>query len=94
MSKRTINDGGPAFPSYASGAQGAACNTRFEPIGGMTLRDWFAGQAAVGLLASPNALSADDGTIPRERTMNMVAVAAYELADGMLAERSKQEDEK
>lgn len=33
-----INDGGPAFPLNASDAWGG-------PVQGMSLRDWFAGQA-------------------------------------------------
>jgi len=37
----SINDGGPAFPFYQYGVR----------YGGMTLRDWFAGQALAGMLA-------------------------------------------
>ena len=44
-------------------------------IMGMTLRDWFAGQALAGLLAQAS-LGFD------------AAQAAYEYADEMLAERS------
>ena len=33
----TINDGGPAFPRHA-----------YDGHDGMTLRDWFAGQALAG----------------------------------------------
>lgn len=36
-------DGGPAFPMAS-----------VPPQQGMTLRDWFAGQALAGLLANPN----------------------------------------
>lgn len=36
------NDGGPAFPQIG----------RMFPVSGMSLRDWFAGQALSGLLAS------------------------------------------
>jgi hypothetical protein len=43
MSNATHNDGGPAFPS--NDAHGCA-------FAGMTLRDYFAGQALMGLLAS------------------------------------------
>ena len=47
--------------------------------GGMTLRDWFAGQALVGLLASDR---------PEEEiSFKGYAFMAYDLADEMLAER-------
>lgn len=49
MSKK--NDGGPAFPMPANytGEDGPA-NYDHEPEHGMSLRDWFAGQAMAGLL--------------------------------------------
>ena len=50
---------------------------------GMTMRDWFAGQALVGILAAhanPNATNTDFEPCARD---------AYVLADFMLAERSK-----
>lgn len=44
-----MNDGGPAFPT-----EKWEC---VETIPGMSLRDWFAGQAVIGLLAfSPDAV--------------------------------------
>lgn len=48
---------------------------------GMTLRDWFAGQALAGLLA--------DSKRPSEDTTNDVAASAYRLADAMLRERER-----
>ena len=49
---------------------------------GMTLRDYFAGQALCGLLSKYNLNApSDQGTI---------AQMSYELADAMLAERSKE----
>jgi len=47
--------------------------------GGMTLRDWFAGQAIAGLLASP--------TTRRDATPKDLAEAAYLTAYAMLAAR-------
>lgn len=49
---------------------------------GMTLRDWFAGQAVAQIFGA--ALVRDDETPPSSSKM---AVAAYTLADAMLAAR-------
>lgn len=51
---------------------------------GMSLRDWFAGQALTGLLASPR--GTPDGS---SMTDTGAASAAYLVADAMLKERSK-----
>jgi hypothetical protein len=57
----------------------------YEPNDGMTLRDWFAGKALQGWLASfgPDA----------ECKPVRVAEFAYEVADAMLAARARKEDE-
>ena len=61
------NDGGPAFPLQANdGGQEIWWN-------GMTLRDWFAGQA----LASGGSTPSNDGT----------AEWCYEMADAMIKAR-------
>jgi hypothetical protein len=60
----TINDGGPAFPRHA-----------YDGHDGMTLRDWFAGQALAGMLANPDSWTGDRG------------VMAYRYADAMLRAR-------
>lgn len=74
-------NGGPAFPAYASDHRGAACNTTFEPKGGMTLRDYFAAKAMQGLAANPEAWDMTD-----ER----VAEWAYNAADAMLKAREEE----
>jgi hypothetical protein len=73
MSK--IDNGGPAFP--------IPCDDRphaYEAHPGMTLRDWFAGQALIGLLAGhyseTNRLNFTE--VPRE---------AYCIADAMIEAR-------
>jgi len=64
--------GGPAFPMPHSDQPGS-----YETHPGMTLRDWFAGQALVGqILARPSAMSDD------------VAERCYIMADAMLAARA------
>lgn len=80
MSER---DGGPAFPmSFGpDGAPGYA--------DGMSLRDWFAGQALVGMLAYPGAF---DPYGPGDELHPMFARSAYHFADAMLAERENDDD--
>jgi hypothetical protein len=52
-----------------------------DPEFGMTLRDWFAGQA-LAVLAHPDLM-------PEEEDMQRVAENIYKFADAMLAERAK-----
>ena len=67
--------GGPAFPTLAD--NGHAMNQD-----GMTLRDWFAGKALMGMMASRNPNS------PRFHP-DVDAAYVYAVADAMLKERSK-----
>ena len=81
-----INDGGPAFPQsetlYEDGAE--LCR---EAHGGMTLRDWFAGQALVGI---GTWLPVTDwpATIAEQNAIR--AQHAYSVADAMIAARGGQ----
>lgn len=61
------NTGGPAFPLNAE---------QFHFHAGMTLRDYFAAKAMVGL-------------IQRLETRDQVAKSAYAIADAMLEARKK-----
>lgn len=72
------SDGGPAFPSAVEGIAGAA-SVCFR---GMTLRDWFAGQALAGMMAAPD----NNGAV-----WNAYAKDAYAIADAMLKARIIQE---
>ncbi len=65
------DNGGPAFPSLAGPLSTGQT--------GMTLRDWFAGQALMGLMADPGVTSSHQ----------IVAGACYRFADAMIEERSK-----
>mgnify|MGYP000194490858 CR=1 FL=1 len=69
-------EGGPAFPN--SGAYGHT--GEYLPEGGMTLRDWFAGQAIGGLCADPSNHQLFSGH-------GDAAINAYAIADAMLAAR-------
>lgn len=71
MTTPNTNDGGAAFPH--------AGNSLYFPHFGMTLRDWFAGQALAGILA----------TLPTQYDIKDNAEDAYAYADAMLAERGK-----
>ena len=73
-------DNPPAFP------QG---QTPQGPSGGMSLRDWFAGQALAGLLSGAHArrLNTDMAKVMGQTTPNFVAGLSYEYADAMIAAR-------
>lgn len=81
--------GGPAFPSGAArrvrDVEGQWTVVPSEGSDGMTLRDWFAGQALAGLLANPELAKAMDG---REGT-DPAALLAFAFADSMLEQRKK-----
>ncbi len=81
------NGGGSAFPGYRRIAQfdpdGCPMGSALVPEEGMTLRDWFAGQALVALLARDDITSNSGGPV----TADMMAQSVYEVADAMLAAR-------
>lgn len=64
------HDGGPAFPGGGNAAPFQA---------GMSLRDWFAGQALNGILLGGGAKYGEQNAVQ----------LAYSCADAMLAERAK-----
>lgn len=68
-------DGGPAFP----------CDSmkQFLTQEGMSLRDWFAGQALAGIMANSNLI------IALNNKKQDLASCAYDMADFMLNERNK-----
>jgi hypothetical protein len=72
-----INDGGPAFPRPAT--KGSSGSIIRESQNGMTLRDWFAGQALAGFCAAPRDRRNNDNKV--------MATGAYTAADAMLAAR-------
>jgi hypothetical protein len=70
-----IDDGGPAFPCEALADYRDTEATKFK---GMSLRDWFAGQALAGLV-----FHNDYGA----RSDDEIANGAYAYADAMIAAR-------
>ncbi len=69
-----IDDGGPAFPHFLQS----------DVTPGMSLRDWFAGQALTGVIAAYSG----DIAFP---SLEGAAAKAYNFADAMLAARKKTE---
>lgn len=88
MTRKAINDGGSAFPMPASEdhLRGGVCAEY-----GMTLRDWFAGQA-LEALANNSAIqdsyiNPDHPDAHDEVGAELFAKAAYQIADAMLKAR-------
>jgi len=72
MNTPQINDGGPAFPLYLPQDEG-------DIRDGMSLRDWFAGQAMTAIIGSLYCAP--------ETTFKEVSGKAYAQADAMLKAR-------
>jgi hypothetical protein len=70
---KTKDDGGPAFPSQWHDKDNE----------GMSLRDWFAGQAMAGVIPTCNMDTREDG----ETREMLFARKAYRIADAMLEAR-------
>ena len=85
-----MNDGGPAFPRPCSDAVGHS-EMWNDSEKGMSLRDYFAGQALKGWLSNSETVQALE--IVASRTSRtpaaLSAQAVYGIADAMLAEREK-----
>jgi len=75
-----INNGGPAFP-HTHESWHSYPDRMAQPPSGMSLRDWFAGQALAGLLTQPAEIEFGPGHF---------AKASYKMADAMLAAREVQ----
>ena len=78
-------DGGPAFPVTPT-MEGAGQWGYAYP--GMTLRDWFAGQALPTIIEGARKILIATEQMP---SADRMARAAYVLADAMLAERVRKE---
>lgn len=68
-----FDDGGPAHSTRFGNGYGQD---------GMTLMDWFAGQALTGIIASP-------GCQPDDASRIGTAELAYEFASAMIAEKRR-----
>jgi hypothetical protein len=79
-SKKLVDDGGPAFPR----APGSTDYESWSAHKGMTLLDYFAGQALVGMM------QLEDW---KDRVPTEIACWAYDQAEAMLAERTRRAEE-
>lgn len=92
-----MKDGGPAFPqALIQNDAGVNVPAAYAPdASGMSLRDYFAGQALAGLLANPKryeyiASKVESGELTQEAASAKNAHKAYRVADAMIAEREAQ----
>jgi hypothetical protein len=92
----SIKDGGPAFPAERfEVVQITSDETRWERVeySGMTLRDYFAGQALVGLLSGDiESLHLEAKASGEPSIRKFVTAVSYTYADAMLAEREADDD--
>lgn len=86
-------DGGPAFPRAAFAPDGVTCEDFqiSDPEDGMSLRDWFAGNALPAIIRSADEafLWANEKGGAKVPSIESYAVDAYRIADAMLVERRK-----
>lgn len=75
----TRKDGGAAFAALATSPMGDVHHRV-----GLSIRDWFAGQALIGLCQAE--MGETEFIVPPE----LLARTAYAMADAMLAERERQ----
>lgn len=76
------NDGGPAFPRQSHTERWNEATQEFEQDPGMSLRDWFAGQALAGMQIWADYSKGHCNAAIVER--------AYIIADAMLKAREQQ----
>lgn len=74
------NDGGPAFPTPEPESD--------YPLPGMSLRDWFAGQALPAIMAMAAEMAKNGKPLP----LTYIADQAFEHADAMLKARGETHD--
>ena len=77
-----VNDGGAAFPVQALSLH---TGEYVDGATGMSLRDYFAVQALMGMIAFPD----NEGRASVDVWAKELSEHAYKYADAMLAERAK-----
>jgi len=86
-----MNDGGPAFPRLEREYDSMINHEFWRTEKGMSLRNWFAGMALMGITTKPQPL---EGVVNKFNLTpcQAVAIVAYDVADAMLIEREKQRE--
>lgn len=79
---KKIEDGGPVFSHMAADGHP---DYRL----GLTLRDWFAGQALVEFVRINERVTTGRENIPYDLVLKVTAEQAYALADAMIAARKE-----
>ena len=79
----TEKTGGPAFPCDSEWRDGKEV---WPQSAGMSLRDWFAGQALAGYTASGDL---NPYGVKSPESWAKVAACMYDIADAMIEERAK-----
>ncbi len=86
-----MNNGGPAFPTEtADHSGGFGCAPSITIIPGMTLRDWFAGQASEEDIKAHRKIKYWDQGCGYDY-VNTREQAKYDYADAMIAAQKKTE---
>lgn len=78
--KNILNNNHPAFPVQAY--PGDAANPKVRPNTGMSMRDYFAAQAMIGIISNPEQIGDDT-------PVKDIAEFAFEMANAMLERREK-----
>lgn len=83
-----MKDGGPAFPGIKIEQRGDPCYVKPTRVyyRGMSLRDWFAGMAEIGILASRDERGRGGFT---ELGSDEIAQRAFTQANAMIARREE-----
>lgn len=86
-----VEDGGPAFPAAREESVFVEELDRYinRPVSGMSLRDYFAGQALAGMCANSRLVPRQpDGPERATGAADIIANTAYIIADALLKART------
>lgn len=85
----TTNTGGPAFPSKRRVMRDGYATQDFEPVSGMTLRDYFAAKALSAVINDPDTKETLQMYKDKVSFQQVAALIAYGFADAMLKAREE-----
>lgn len=82
-----------AFPQPIIAVDGRVTGSDDYGVGGMELRDYFAGQALIGVMVMRAAIREEGFANVGDINQESIAEEAYELADAMLEAREKEAED-